>query len=88
MEKELSENIIATFIDQKQTPLEEIIYSKELKEKEYSEVLELVKETQDNKHLIEKLPITEIPECLDYINKITEFKDLKNNLDFKKPDLL
>lgn len=84
MGKELSENIIATFIDQKQTPLEEIIYSKELNENEYSEVLELVKETQDNKHLIEKLPITEIPECLDYIKKIIEFKDLKNSFDDHK----
>ena len=89
MGKELSENIIATFIDQKQTPLEELIYSSELNGEKYEEVLELVKEAISNSNLIEKLPITEFPACLDYLKNINEFKDLKNNFnDHKKNNIL
>lgn len=84
MDKEISDNILATFIDKKNTPLEELVFSEELKDERYADIVEFVEELKDSLNLIDKLPKVEIPECFEFIHKLKELKELKNEFTDKQ----
>ena len=84
MAKEISDNILATFIDQKNTPLEELVFSEELKDEKYSDIIEFVEEIKDSHNLIDKLPKVEIPECVEFLHKLKELKELKDEFSDKR----
>lgn len=70
MEHTLDDNLIASFIDDKLTPLERLVYSDSLNGEEMEEVIEISKDAKSLEGHLQNLEPMRIPECERYVEKI------------------
>lgn len=70
MEKKIDDNLIASFIDDKLTPLECLVYSDSMKDSMIEEIIEVSNDAKSMESRLSDLKPIRIPECERYIEKI------------------
>lgn len=88
MERTIDDNLIASFIDEKLTPLERLVYSDSLNDEIMEEVIEISKDAKSLEGRFREMEPIRIPECERYIEKIYNHEIPTNIEDKHKNRLL
>ena len=87
MEKKIDDNLIASFIDDKLTPLELLVYSDSMKDSMIEEILEVSKDAKSLESMLSDLDPIRIPECERYLEKIYN-QEIPSNIENKPKNIL
>lgn len=82
MEHTFDENLIASFIDKKLTPLEQLAFSEAMQNCSIEEIVEISKDVKFLESKISNIEPMRIPECERYLEKIYN-QELISEIDSK-----
>ena len=87
MEQIIDDNLIASFIDDKLTPLERLVYSDSMKDSMIEEIIEVSKDVKSLEGRLSDLDPIQIPECDRYLEKIYN-QEIPSNIENKHKNIL
>lgn len=87
MEQKIDDNLIASFIDDKLSSLERLVYSDSMKDSIIEEIIEVSKDVKSLESRLGGLEPIRIPECERYLEKIYN-QEIPSNIDNKSKNKL